>query len=161
MHQITIYTNPAVETAERQFIEFLRRSRQKVTHARREVLAEVFRRHDHFDAEDLYLRLKEKRAGVSRATVYRTLNLLDASGLVRKMKMELGENRSLYEHVLGHPHHDHLICLRCGRIIEFQNSDIETIQAQICLEHEFDMVSHSQQIFGRCSRCRSKRQPTS
>jgi Fur family ferric uptake transcriptional regulator len=138
---------------ELQFIEFLRRSGQKVTRARREVLAEVFRHHDHFDAEALYLRLKERTAGVSRATVYRTLSLLEKSKLVRKM--EIGENRSFYEHTLGHPHHDHLICLRCGRIEEFSQPRIEDMQKEICDKRRFQMLSHALQIYGFCRDCQS------
>jgi len=142
-----------METEERKFVDYLRRSGQKVTRARRQVLEEVFRHHDHFDAEELYLRLKERCAGVSRATVYRTLSLLDQSGLVRKM--EMGETRSRYEHVLGHSHHDHLICLRCGGIFEFSHPRIEAIQQQVCREYGFNMISHSLQIYGYCSRCQA------
>jgi len=142
---------------EKTFIEFLRRTGQKVTRARCLVLEEVYRHHDHFDAEALYQRLEKRRAGVSRATVYRTLSLLDRSGLVRKM--DLGEARSLYEHVLGHPHHDHLICVSCGRIFEFEHPGIEEIQNQICAQHGFEMHSHTQQIFGRCRDCRAGRSP--
>ncbi len=143
-----------METAELKFIEFLRRTRQKITGARRQVLEEVFRHHDHFDAEELYQRLKERHAGVSRATVYRTLILLDQSGLVRKM--EIGENRSLYEHILGHPHHDHLICLSCGRLQEFSHPLIEEMQSQVCSQHSFGMLSHALQIYGFCRECQAK-----
>lgn len=143
-----------MEQEERQFIEYLRRTGQKVTRARRKVLEEVFRRHDHFDAEALYLRLKGRQAGVSRATVYRTLSLLDQSGLVHKM--ELGEARSRYEHILGHPHHDHLICVRCGKIEEFHQPRIEAMQRKLCEQCGFEMHSHSLQIYGLCRRCQTE-----
>jgi Fur family transcriptional regulator, ferric uptake regulator len=138
---------------ELKFVEFLRGSGQKVTQARRKVLEEVYRHHDHFNADDLYLRLKERKANVSRATVYRTLSLLDRCGLVRRME---GETRSLYEHVLGHPHHDHLMCLRCGRIYEFTHPSIEEMQQEVCRQFEFQMVSHTQAIYGLCRKCQSK-----
>jgi Fur family ferric uptake transcriptional regulator len=138
---------------ELKFVEFLRGSGQKVTQARRQVLEEVYRHHDHFNADDLYLRLKERKANVSRATVYRTLSLLDRCGLVRRME---GETRSLYEHVLGHPHHDHLMCLRCGRIYEFTHPSIEEMQQEVCRQFEFQMVSHTQAIYGLCRKCQSK-----
>lgn len=159
MVKIFIYLNPAnteqtLVLEEHKFVEFLRRSKLKVTRARRAVLKEVYGSHKHFDAEELYLRMKDRGARVSRATVYRTLNLLVTSGLVRKL--ELGETRSLYEHVLGHAHHDHLICLRCGEVYEFNHPRIEEIQREICKQFDFDMQSHSQQIYGFCRDCRSK-----
>jgi len=140
---------------EHKFIEFLRGSGQKVTRARKKVLEEVYRHHDHFDADELYLRLKEHEADVSRATVYRTLSLLDQCGLVRRLE---GETRSLYEHVLGHPHHDHLICLRCGRILEFNDVRMEEMQQEVCKQFSFRMVSHTQAIYGFCRKCQSKNQ---
>ncbi|TKJ42471.1 transcriptional repressor [candidate division LCP-89 bacterium B3_LCP] len=139
---------------EKKFVNYLRRTGLKNTQARREVLQEVFRCHHHFDADDLYLRLKNRRAGVSRATVYRTLALLVESDLVRKM--DLGEGRSTFEHVLGHPHHDHLVCVRCGSILEFRNSAIEDLQQKVCSEFDFKMLSHTQQIYGVCSKCQEK-----
>ncbi len=141
-----------MDLEELKFIEFLRHTGQKVTGSRRKILEEVYRRHDHFDAEELYLRLKERKSGVSRATVYRTLNLLTSCGLVRKM--ELGESRSMYEHVLGHPHHDHLVCISCGKIYEFNHPLIEEMQKDICRQHDFEMLTHNQQIYGRCRACR-------
>lgn len=125
-----------------------------MTKARRTVLQEVFSRHRHFDADDLYFHMKDRQAGVSRATVYRTLTLLVSSGLVNKMG--LGGGRSIYEHVLGHSHHDHLICLKCGRILEFHHPDIEDLQKHICHDFGFVMHSHTQQIYGICKECRTK-----
>ena len=138
---------------ETKFEQFLRSAGLKVTRTRREVLREVFRHHDHFDAEELYLKLKEHDANVSRATVYRTLTLLVSSGLVRKM--ELGEGRSIYEHVLGHAHHDHLICLQCNKILEFQNPRIEELQKEIARKFGFKLLSHTQQLYGICKECQA------
>ena len=138
---------------ETKFEQFLRSAGLKVTRTRREVLREVFRHHDHFDAEELYLKLKEHDANVSRATVYRTLTLLVSSGLVRKM--ELGEGRSIYEHVLGHAHHDHLICLQCNKILEFQNPRIEELQKEIARKFGFKLLSHTQQLYGNCKECQA------
>jgi len=140
---------------ETKFIEYLRKTGLKVTRERREILREVFNSHHHFDADELALRLKERSASVSRATVYRTLTLLVNSKMVRKM--ELGDGRATYEHVLGHPHHDHLICVECNRIIEFHHPDIEALQEEICKEFGFRMKSHSQQIYGICKECRKKK----
>lgn len=138
------------------FAEFLHRSGLKITQARRQVLEEVFQCHDHFDADDLFLKLKGKQSRVSRATVYRTLGLLVSSKLVRKMN--IGAGRSVYEHILGHQHHDHLICLKCGEIFEFHNTRVEELQKKVCEEFNFQMMSHTQQIYGVCKKCRKKSQ---
>ncbi|MBU1880571.1 transcriptional repressor [bacterium] len=139
---------------ETKFFEYLRRTGLKITRERKEILREVFTSHRHFDADELFLRLKGRGAGVSRATVYRTLALLVSSHLVRKM--ELGDGRATYEHVLGHPHHDHLICIQCNRILEFHHPEIEELQQKVCEEFDFKMKSHSQQIYGVCKECRKK-----
>jgi Fur family ferric uptake transcriptional regulator len=138
---------------EAKFEQFLRSAGLKMTRTRREVLKEVFRHHDHFDAEELYLKLKEHDANVSRATVYRTLTLLVSSGLVRKM--EIGEGRSIFEHILGHTHHDHLICLQCNKILEFHNPKIEELQNQIARKYKFKLLSHTQQLYGICKECQA------
>jgi Fur family transcriptional regulator, ferric uptake regulator len=137
-----------------QFFEYLRGSGLKLTRPRRLILQEAFRTHGHFDADELYLRLKKHRAGVSRATVYRTLPLLVNSNLVRKL--DLGDGRSTFEHTLGHPHHDHLVCVICGRVFEFQHPRIEKLQNEICAEHGFEMQYHTQQIYGKCKECQGK-----
>ena len=93
------------------------------TPEREAILGQVFATHEHFEADDLLLRLKKKNIRISRATIYRTLELLVKSRLVRKVTF--GENHTHYEHTFGHKHHDHLICVKCGNVLEFTNPNIE------------------------------------
>jgi len=123
----------------------------RATSARFAVLDEVLRTQGHFDVEGLYYRLMTSGVKVSKATVYNTLDLLKDCGLVSKYRF--AENTSRYEKAFGRPHHHHLICLKCGDIIEFVNEKLERIQDEVCREKRFESQSSTLQIFGTCPKC--------
>ena len=135
-----------------QFEEYLSSRGLKWTPERKVILHEVFSTHEHFEADDLLLRLKKKNIRISRATIYRTLELLVNSRLVKKVSF--GESHTHYEHTFGHKHHDHLICLRCGNVLEFTNPNIEHLQVKVCEDYDFEPDSHCLEIFGLCAKCR-------
>lgn len=136
------------------FEAFLRSEKLKLTGERLAILAAIFRRETHFDAETLHAQLRKEGGDISRATVYRTLDLLVQSGQVRKNS--LGANHANYEAAHGDEHHDHLICLNCSRVVEFYRPDLEELQTGICAEHGFKLIHHSLQIFGICPACKGK-----
>ena len=142
---------------EKIFRNFLTSRDLKFTPERDLILNEVFHRHDHFEAEDLLSSIKKKGKSTSRATIYRTLELLVQCGLLEVV--DLGGNSHHYEHVLGHQHHDHLVCEHCGRIIEFTHSQLEKLKERVCREMDFDGRSHTLKIFGLCERCRQNAKP--
>jgi len=133
------------------FLDFLVRKRLKLTRQRQAVVELIFSDSGHFEAEALVERLKIGRTRVSRATVYRTLELLRECQLVEKL--DFGTPRSFYEHVPPGEHHDHLICTRCGNVIEFHNDRLEALQSEICSNFGFQDSYHSLRIFGLCSKC--------
>ena len=133
------------------FLEFLASKRLKLTRQRQAVVDLIFSDSGHFEAEALVERLKIGRTRVSRATVYRTLELLRECQLVEKL--DFGTPRSFYEHVPPGEHHDHLICTRCGNVIEFHNDRLEALQSEICSNFGFQDSYHSLRIFGLCSKC--------
>jgi len=137
---------------ELRFEHFLRGRGLKLTGERMAILELIFRTSQHFDAEMLHADLKAQGGDISRATVYRTLDLLVQSGLVRKNS--LGSSHANYEAARGNEHHDHLICLNCNQVIEFFRADLETLQVTICAERGFKPLHHSLQIFGLCSDCK-------
>lgn len=139
---------------ERRFREFLSESGLKFTQERRMVLKEVFANHNHFEADDLVMGLRDKGYRVSRASVYRTLPLLVGSGLLREVHSD--EKHSHYEHTFGHDHHDHLICTECGKTIEFANDEIEELQDRVCAALDFVPRSHKLEIIGVCSECNAR-----
>jgi Fur family ferric uptake transcriptional regulator len=138
-------------TEEEKFAEYLSSKGLKFTLQRRLVLEEVFSRHGHFEVDDIVLGLKQKGKKVSRASVYRTLPLLTQSGLLREVHSN--EKHSHYEHVFGHNHHDHLICVKCGRIFEVEDSQLEEMQDIICNRLSFKPISHKLEITGLCKEC--------
>ena len=85
--------------------------------------------------------------------MYRTLSLLVEGGFLDCL--DLGQDRKLYEHILGHEHHDHIICLSCQKILEFQEPKIEELQEQVMASHGFSITNHSLRLFGYCSECRA------
>ena len=132
------------------FAAYLRSRGLNFTAERQAVLQEIFTGGSHFQADELYLRLARKKSPpVSRATVYRTLSLLTDSGLIRKVAFV--DRHSHYEHLFGH---DHLICRKCGRIIEFQDPSLSRALARICKSKKFRRLSHKIEVVGLCSKCK-------
>ena len=128
-------------------IGVLRKEGLRYTAQRQAVWDEIKKSNEHRDAEDIYLELKSKNNNVSRATVYRTIDVLVKNKLVRKM--DLGDGRNLFEPRLDNEHHDHMICLDTGKIIEFYDEDLENLQDKIAEKHGYEIVRHVHQLFVR------------
>jgi Fur family transcriptional regulator, ferric uptake regulator len=140
------------------FRDFIRRRGLRVTSERLAVCEEIFVQHGHVDAEAVLAALHQGGHRVSRATVYRNLELLVESGLVRKY--HLGQRRFLYEHIHAGFAHDHLVCSSCGRVIEFVSAAIRALQAEICRAHGFSAAGHGLQITGQCRNCSGRSSAT-
>lgn len=143
------------ETERRQFIEYIRSRGMRVTPERMALLEEIYRQHGHIDAEQILDGLREAGSKVSRATVYRNLDLLVECGLVQRQR--LGRNRFLYEHVHAGQKHDHLACRDCGRVVEFVSASIRAMLDEICRAHGFSRDDRQLQILGLCSACAETR----
>ncbi len=134
------------------FEQYLRHRDLKFTAQRQRIFDRAFETHDHFSAETLYSWLSdEEGARVSRATVYRTLALLVEGGFLESLDVGAGE--LVYEHVAGHKHHDHMVCVSCGRIEEFRDAEIERLQIENARKKGFVMVDHDLRLFGYCKAC--------
>jgi Fur family ferric uptake transcriptional regulator len=133
------------------FREFLSGKGLKLTKERQRILDEVSASRGHFHPEELLLRMKDKDIKVSKASIYRTLPLLVESGLVEQV--EKNDKHAHYEHTFGQGHHDHLICLKCGRVIEVFSPKLEEIQNELCKESSFDGITHTLEIKGYCRKC--------
>lgn len=127
----------------------------RVTRTRELIFREIFsRRAAHLNAEDIHRRLRARREDVSLATVYRTVNLLVKSGLVRAV--DLGEDHSHFEPENLTEAHGHLICLSCGRVQEFSHAGIQNSIERIGREKGFELEKFSLQVFGFCEHCGKK-----
>jgi Fur family transcriptional regulator, ferric uptake regulator len=123
----------------------------RLTKQRNAILQKAFSYKGHFDPESLYLAMREQGMKASRASVYRTLNLLCECGLVEKVgKTEQG---TIYEQSVDRKHHDHMVCIKCGEIIEFYSEKIEKLQQKICRELDFTGKNHTLEIRGYCRHC--------
>ena len=138
----------------RHFEKLLKAKGLKYTRERRELLEEVLRLKKHFDTDALYETIRKKGMRVSRDTVYRTMPLLLECGVIQK---SVGDGRKEYfERTGAKGHHDHMVCISCGRVIEFRSDPLEKLQENLCLEHDFELIFHDHRLFGKCSRCRKK-----
>ena len=125
----------------------------RFTKQRETLVALIFRNDDHFRPEDLLQKLEKRRGAASRATVYRTISLLVESGMLREISLGGGER--LYDpNFLRSPHHNHLICADCRKIIEFEDPNIDVMQNCITRRLGFSPTQKALRIEGSCDRLR-------
>lgn len=131
------------------FSNYLEEHQLRKTPERFAILEEIYKRTDHFDAEALYIHMKNQNYRVSRATVYNTLELLVSCDLIAKH--QFGKNLAQYEKSYGYKQHDHLICTQCGKVLEFCDPRIQQIKDTIGNLMHFEITNHSLNLYGICS----------
>jgi len=134
--------------------EYLTGQGLKSTRQRDEILNIFVSAGRHLSAEELYLLVKKSNPAIGYATVYRTLKLLAEAGLAEERHFEDGFNR--YEYRATDGHHDHLICTKCGAILEFENEQIELLQHHVAKKNRFLVQSHRLELYGLCSECQGR-----
>lgn len=131
-------------------MQCLKKAGLKITEPRLTILDLMQRNRDgmqHFTAEDIYRLLIEQGEDIGLATVYRVLNQFDEAGILVRHNFE--GNKSVFE-INPKEHHDHIICLACGQVMEFNDDIIEQRQHQICKAHGIELENHSLYLYGRC-----------
>jgi Fur family ferric uptake transcriptional regulator len=128
------------------FRRFLRSKSLKITRQREILLRRIFEREEHFSAETLEERVRTD--GISKATIYRTLQLLVECGLVREVP--LTDDRRMYEHTYGHTPHDHIVCMDCGKIFEFDAAALADVREEVAKRLGFLPVTHQLRIEANC-----------
>ena len=128
--------------------QILHKENLRYNQQRQEVWDEICVSDEHQDVENIYNSLRKRQIKVSRATVYRTIDVLVKNNLVRRLNLDDG--RSRFENKIGVEHHDHIVCLDCRKIVEFMDETIEKMQIRIAKEQGFEIVRHVHQLFGRC-----------
>lgn len=136
------------------FFSHLKRQDFKATPQRMRIAETVFDTHRHFTADELYKMVKKREPLVGRVTVYRTLSHLVEAGMVDELSMDKGV--STYEHVAGHEHHDHLICVDCHSVEELRSASLEAAKKNQAEARGYKMLSHSLKIYGVCPKCQKK-----
>jgi Fur family transcriptional regulator, ferric uptake regulator len=133
------------------FKQYLSSKGLKFTSQRRTIANVFFASTEHPSLYDLLGLAQSQQSSIGYATVYRTMKLLTESGLAAEHKFaETGHVR--YEPVLEGEHHDHLICVTCGKIVEYEDEQIERLQTDLAERHGFKVVSHRHEIYGECER---------
>jgi len=128
-----------------QFKDALKKENLRFTSQRLSVLENIFNSKTHRDCDEIYNSLSKNNQKVSKATVYRTLDVLLSYGFIRKL--DIGDGSIKYEQKIGSPHHDHMICIETGKIIEFVDERIEDIQDDIAKQHGYEIIKHVHQLF--------------
>src|SRR4030042_6527406 len=138
----------------KQLERFKRRQGMKNSAKRAFVVAHFLAQDRHYSVEELYQKIKGIKRGIGYSTIYRALKLLTKCGLASECDFADGVCRFEPSHLAQH--HDHLVCRKCGRIIEFKNDGIEELQRRVAQSHHFHVDSHELKIFGVCNICQRK-----
>jgi Fur family ferric uptake transcriptional regulator len=139
------------DKAREKFSAFLQKSGLKPTAERLTIFSEAMATVGHFEADDLLVILKQRGRKTSRATIYRTLEILAQAGILRKLCFEGAAIQ--FEKAADTPHHDHLICRKCGARFEFYHSEMENLQADLAKEYNFRITDYTLQVYGLCANC--------
>ena len=130
--------------------EYLQTHRLNTTQQRELIVDYFLKGREHVSIDDLLARVRKRNAKVGYATVYRTLKLLVEAGLATQR--QFGDGQARFE--LAGEHHDHLICIQCGLIIEFEDREIEKLQERVAERFGFEVKRHRHELYGTCSSCR-------
>lgn len=133
------------------FLDYLSSQGLKNTPQRRLIVDVFLKRGYHLSTEELYGLARKEDESVGQATVYRTLKLLCEAGIAREL--HFGDGITRYEPAIDDSHHDHLICLSCGKNIEVVDDNIEELQEKLAASHGFTLTSHRMYLYGQCESC--------
>ncbi len=140
----------AHEVERRALARYLEQHHLKHTKQRDAILDAFLAATGHVTSEQIYIEVKDSNPNIGYTTVYRTMKLLCEAGLAQERHFDDGIAR--YE--IEHEHHDHLVCLKCGRIIEFECQMIEATQEEIAARYNFRILRHRHELYGHCESCR-------
>ncbi len=136
----------------RDFSKFLRQKSYRVTAERLRLLERVRRQRGHFNVDELVRRLHDQGLKVSRDMVYRNIPILLESGVIEQSFKTSRD--TFYESAYQKKHHDHILCRQCGKVAEFEDTDIEKLQETIAQRVGFKLEYHCHQLVGLCAKCR-------
>ncbi|KAB2638590.1 MAG: transcriptional repressor [Verrucomicrobia bacterium] len=141
-------------TVQARLDDFIRRKGLRRTAQRERIVAAVFSKDEHFSAEELYERVCTSATNTSRATVYRTLSLLVEAALLREI--DLGDDQTTYDpNFLDKPAHNHLVCIDCGRVVEFEDLQLDSLTAGMTRQLGFEPIRQSLKIEATCEQLRN------
>lgn len=147
-------SEPNLARFREQLQQHMARKGLRATDQRRLIVESFFQAPHHISIEELLAVVRKDDAKIGYATVYRTLKLLTECGVAFERKF--GDGLTRYELADDEAHHDHLICVECSKIVEFEEPRIEELQELVAKEHGFVLQSHKFELYGTCTDCRRK-----
>ncbi|MEM9068345.1 MAG: Fur family transcriptional regulator [Myxococcota bacterium] len=154
MQEIHQLSEATIDELQLKLTAYMDKNGLRSTAQRRTVTDVFFRSSGHLSIEDLLALVRKRDRKIGYATVYRTLKLLKDCGIA--YERHFGDGVSRYEIALEDEHHDHLICLECGKIVEFENEEIERLQDELAKGHGFKLKRHTHELYGICGACQKK-----
>ena len=148
-----------MKSTETIFKQYLKEKGLLYSKQREQILKTFMKARSHLAIDDLYNAVRKKNPRIGLATVYRTMRVICDCGLAEEV--DFGDGVKRFEHKYQHRHHHHLICLKCGRVIEVRSNQIESLQKKLAKQHNFAPTRDTMKIFGICSKCKrnEKQQP--
>ena len=143
-----------MKSAKTVFSQYLKNKKMLHSTQREQILDIFLKTEKHVTVDEIYTLAKKKNSKIGLATVYRAMKILCDAGLAREVYF--GDNLRHFEHEYGHQHHDHLVCTKCGRVIEVLSLEIEKMQEKLAKKHNFTPSNHKMKIFGTCNKCKNK-----
>jgi len=140
-----------MKSAETIFRQYLKEKGMLVSCQREQILAAFMKARSHLAIDDLYNAVRKKNPKIGLATVYRTMRVICEAGLEREV--DFGDGLRRFEHKYQRQHHHHLVCIKCGRVIEVASDEIERLQKNLAKQHNFASTRDTMKIFGICSKC--------
>jgi len=146
-----------MKSAKNVFRQYLKNNGLLHSKPREQILETFMKAKSHLTIDDLYNAVRKKNPKIGLATVYRTMRVICDCGLAREL--DFGDGARRFEHKYRRQHHYHLVCIKCGRVIDAASGEIENLQKKLAKQHNFAPTKDTMKIFGICSKCKhSKKQ---
>lgn len=157
MRKCNIENNTDYQQAIDCFHDYIKHHRLRLTQERRQIVRAVYELESHFNVAGVVKQVGQNGGKTSRATVYRNIEHLIRAGLIRDVRCGLPGDEQVFEHIHSDEHHDHLTCIHCGKVLEFEEEAIEVLQQHVAQKYGFKLLQHNLDLRGVCRSCQEEK----